>query len=221
MILVISSLVKSVMMFLVCLIKKGLHKMRKIKTKEMVLCGLFVALITAGAFIQVPIPGLDYFTLQFFFVLMSGLILGAVLGGTAVLVYVLLGLVGVPVFAAGGGIMYVVRPSYGYLIGFVLAAVVTGWVAELTGAKTFMKYLLACLCGFIVCYAIGLIYKYFMLNLYVGEATPFWIVLLDCFPIDMPGDLVLCVISSMLAVRLKPVYKKIIAASGEMHTLKD
>lgn len=184
--------------------------MNKLNTKEMVICGLFVALIAVGAFIQVPVPGMDYFTLQFFFVLMAGLLLGSRLGGVAALAYVLIGLVGVPIFAAGGGIMYVLRPSFGYLIGFVIAAFVTGLVAEKLKSKSFAMYLVACLAGFVCCYGIGLIYKYFMLNLYVGEPTPFWIVLLDCFPLDMPGDIVLCVVASLVSIKLKPIVRKMI-----------
>lgn len=182
----------------------------KLKTKELVFCALFVALIAVGAFIQVPVPGMDYFTLQFFFVLMAGLLLGAKLGAVAVLAYVLIGLAGVPIFAAGGGIMYVLRPSFGYLIGFIVAAFVAGLISKLMEAKTFVKYLPACLGGFVACYSIGLVYKYFMLNLYVGEPTPFWIVLLDCFPLDMPGDLILCIVASLVAVRLKPIIRRMI-----------
>ena len=82
----------------------------------MVLCGMFAALVAIGAFIQIPVPYMDYFTLQFFFVLLAGLILGADKGAISVGCYVLLGLVGVPIFAAGGGIGYIFRPSFGYLL---------------------------------------------------------------------------------------------------------
>lgn len=49
--------------------------LKKISTKSLVLCGMFTALVAVGAFIQVPVPYMDYFTLQFFFVLLAGLIL--------------------------------------------------------------------------------------------------------------------------------------------------
>ena len=184
--------------------------MKNLKTKELVFCGLFVALTAVGAFIQVPVPGMDYFTLQFLFVLMSGLLLGSKLGGIAVLSYVFIGLVGVPIFAAGGGIGYVLRPSFGYLIGFIVAAYVTGLVAEKMKAKTFWMYMPACFAGLVVCYGIGLVYKYFMLNLYVGEKTPFPLVLADCFPLDLPGDIVLSIVAALVAVRLRPVIRKYI-----------
>jgi len=171
--------------------------MKKIKTIELVLCGLFTALTAVGAFIQVPVPGMDYFTLQFLFVLLAGMLLGSRLGAFSVLAYVLIGLVGFPIFAAGGGIMYVLRPSFGYLIGFIFTAFVTGKLVEnlkITGIK---KYLLAAFAGLFVCYAIGLTYKYFMLNLYVGEKTPVWLVFLDCFPLDLPGDILLSFLASL------------------------
>ena len=174
------------------------------KTIDLVLCGMFAALTAIGAFIQVPVPGMDYFTLQFFFVIMAGMLLGSKLGAVAVGVYVLLGLCGLPIFAAGGGIGYVLRPSFGYLLGFIVAAFVSGLVVEklaLTGLK---KYLAAAFLALIVCYAIGLTYKYFMLNFYVGEQTPVYLVFLDCFPIDLPGDIFLCIVASLCGTKLRP-----------------
>ena len=125
----------------------------------MVLCGMFAALVAIGAFIQIPVPYMDYFTLQFFFVLLAGLILGADKGAISVGCYVLLGLVGVPIFAAGGGIGYIFRPSFGYLVGFIVSAYVTGKVCEKLKAS-YKNYLIACLAGFVMTYAIGILYKF-------------------------------------------------------------
>lgn len=188
--------------------------MKKLNTKEIVLCGLFVALIAVGAFIQVPVPGMDYFTLQFFFVIMAGVLLGYKLGAFAVLAYVLIGLAGVPIFAAGGGIMYVVRPSFGYLLGFIVAAFAAGIVVDRVKTKSFVTYLVAALAGLVCCYGIGLTYKYFMLNLYVGEQTPFWVVFMDCFPLDLPGDIFLSIMSALIAVRVRPVVRRMIFEEG-------
>lgn len=52
--------------------------MTKIQTKKLVLCSLFTALIAIGAFIQIPVPMMDYFTLQLLFVLLAGILLGSV-----------------------------------------------------------------------------------------------------------------------------------------------
>ena len=82
----------------------------KLKTKELTTCALFAALIAIGAFIKVDIPLPMYtmhFTFQWFFVLMAGFLLGAKLATVSVIVYLSIGLVGVPVFAAGGGPAYI------------------------------------------------------------------------------------------------------------------
>lgn len=72
------------------------------RLREMVLCGLFIALVAVGALIRIPV-GSDVYTLQFMFTLLAGLLLGARLGALAVGTYVVMGLVGIPVFASGGG----------------------------------------------------------------------------------------------------------------------
>lgn len=184
--------------------------MKKSVTVKLVLCAMFTALTAIGAFIRIPVPGMDYFTLQFLFVLMAGMLLGSRNGAMAVGVYVLLGLAGLPIFAAGGGAAYIFRPSFGYLLGFIVAAFVTGLIVEKLKKRTFWGYLLAAFGGFFVTYGIGLVYKYFMLNYYVGEKAAFVMVILDCFPLDMPGDVVLSIVSSLLAVRLVPAVERII-----------
>ena len=102
--------------------------MRSSKTSDLALCALFVALIAMGAFLRVPVP-LVPFTLQYLFTALAGLLLGAKKGCAAVCAYILLGLLGFPVFAQGGGIGYIFEPSFGYLIGFALGAYATGKVA--------------------------------------------------------------------------------------------
>lgn len=181
---------------------------KKVNILMHVMCALFAALIAVGAFIQIPLPHLDYFTLQFLFVVLSGMILGSKYGAVSVAVYVLLGLVGVPIFAAGGGITYVLRPSFGYLLAFIGASAVTGLICKKLSADRFWKYLLGALGGFVVTYAIGLVYEYFMATLYLGEETTLWVIFLDCFPIDMPGDLVLCAIAALLGKRLEGIRRR-------------
>ena len=87
----------------------------KLQTKELTTCALFAALIAVGAFLKIDIPLPMYtmhFTLQWFFVLMAGFLLGKKLATTSVIVYLCIGLVGIPVFAAGGGPTYIFRPGF-------------------------------------------------------------------------------------------------------------
>lgn len=74
--------------------------MKQGRTKQMILCGMFVALTAAGALIRIPIPVVP-FTLQFLFTTLAGLLLGGRLGGMAVCIYICLGLAGLPIFAQG------------------------------------------------------------------------------------------------------------------------
>ncbi|MGN1317520.1 MAG: biotin transporter BioY, partial [Lachnospirales bacterium] len=121
--------------------------MRKIKTKDLVRCALFTALISIGAFIQIPVPMMDYFTLQLAFVLLAGMILGPTYGALSATVYVVAGLIGFPIFAAGGGISYILRPSFGYLLGFIAAAFISGLVCKKVNVHTFKIYIMAAFSG--------------------------------------------------------------------------
>ena len=67
------------------------------KTKQLVFCSLFTALIAVGAFIKIPVPVVP-FTLQYLFTMLAGLILGPRLGTISVTAYMLLGLAGLPIF---------------------------------------------------------------------------------------------------------------------------
>ena len=87
------------------------------KTRSLVYCALFTALIAVGAFIKIPIPVVP-FTLQYLFTMLAGILLGSRLGSLSVLAYMILGLIGLPIFSEGGGIGYVFKPSFGYIIGF-------------------------------------------------------------------------------------------------------
>ena len=173
------------------------------KLPKMANCALFTALIAVGAFIKIPVPYFDYFTLQFFFVLLSGMVLGSRLGALSVLIYVALGLVGLPIFAAGGGLGYVVRPSFGFLLAFIPAAWAVGLMCEKLKNKAWRHYLAAALSGFLITYAIGLLYKYFILNFYTGDIVPFWLVVASALPLDIPGDLILCLAAALVGQRLE------------------
>lgn len=115
---------------------------QKLNVRDITVCALFTTLTAVGAFIKIPVPVVP-FTLQFLFTTMAGLLLGKRLGALSVAVYVALGLAGLPIFAEGGGLGYLFRPSFGYLIGFCAGAWVTGAIAEKGGRKPGFGRLLA------------------------------------------------------------------------------
>ncbi len=170
--------------------------------REMILCALFVALVTAGTFIRIPV-GTDVYTLQFLFTLLAGLLLGARLGAMAVATYVLLGLVGVPVFASGGGPGYVLQPTFGYLIGFVVQAWYCGAASRRFGSRTFRRLLAVNCIGMAIVYVIGISYFYFVSNYIIDAPIAVWPVIFYCGILQIVPDFLLCVAAAGLAMRLE------------------
>jgi biotin transport system substrate-specific component len=115
------------------------------------------ALLTLSAKVQVW-PGPVPITMQTFVVLTIGMTYGWRLGGATLLLYLAEGAVGLPVFSAGGGIAYFAGPTGGYLAGFVLAAVLTGWLAERGWDRRPATTALAMLAGNVAIYVPGLIW---------------------------------------------------------------
>ena len=178
-----------------------------LKTKDLALIALFTALTAAGAFIRIPIPMVP-FTLQFLFTTLAGLLLGAKRGALSVLCYLILGLIGLPIFSDGGGIFYVLQPTFGYLIGFLAGAFITGWIAHKTDAPSFLRLLAACFAGLVVVYSFGMLYYWLICTFYVKSAVGIVALFLYCFVLAVPGDIFLCFLSALAAKRLYPVLIK-------------
>lgn len=177
---------------------------RGTRTRELILCGLFTALTAVGAFIKIPVPVCP-FTLQLLFTTLAGLLLGARLGLVAVSVYLVLGLLGVPVFTQGGGPGYILQPTFGYLIGFALGAWLTGKIARSVPNPSLKRILAANFAGLAVVYALGMLYVYIINNFYLGTALGIWPLFLYCFVLAVPGDICLCLVAGLMAKRLIPI----------------
>ena len=117
---------------------------------------LLAALTAATAIVAIPIGSVPV-TLQVFFVLLAGLVLGPVYGALSMIVYMLLGIVGLPVFAGGAaGIGAVIGPRGGYLFGFVLAAVIVGFIAS-RGKNSVSRLAIAMGAGIVAIYVLGVV----------------------------------------------------------------
>lgn len=130
--------------------------MNKGKTYDMAYIGIFTVLITICSWISIPtaIP----FTLQTFAVFLAVAVLGGKRGTLAVVVYVLLGAVGVPVFAEfTGGIGIILRSTGGYIIGFIFSALVM-WLMESLLGKKFWVQAISMVLGLLACYAVGTVW---------------------------------------------------------------
>ncbi|MEA4954923.1 MAG: biotin transporter BioY [Pseudoflavonifractor sp.] len=154
------------------------------KTRNLLLCALFAALTAVSVFLpKVPIPGTPLmFTFQTFFVFLAGLLLQPRYALISQLVYMALGLIGLPVFMSGGGLSYVLEPSFGFVIGFAVCAFLTSLLVRkqlvLSGktqgrAKTaaVLKAALFAAVSLIAMYVIAIIYMYLIYSLYLDKST--------------------------------------------------
>ena len=173
---------------------------------KMVGCALFAALTAVGAFFKIPFA-LAAISLQFLFTAMAGILLGAGYGALSQLVYVLIGLVGVPIFALGGGFSYVLQPTFGCLIP---SAFVIGKLAK--RPLTFWRTALAMLAGLAVLYAVGVPYLALIANAYLGKGLTFWQVLKNGMLIYLPGDLLKIAFGSFLCVAITRRLPQLFAA---------
>lgn len=142
----------------------------RFKTSDLLKVSLLAALTAVGAWIRIPLPFTDVpFTLQVFFVLLAGALLGPTLGALSQVVYILLGLVGLPVFAGGtSGLGVLFGQSGGYLIGFVIGAYLTGLIAERNRDRT-PWLVLAMLVGVLFIYLFGALQLSLITRLTVGK----------------------------------------------------
>ena len=169
------------------------------KAKNMALCGLFTAVLTVCAWISVPF-GDSIITLQTFAIFLTLGLLGGKLGSLTVLVYLLLGAVGAPVFSAfRGGLGALLGTTGGYLFGFMLTSLFY-WV--ITSRKdTPYSRLLAMIFGLLLCYGCGS-WWYITHYLTSGTAT-LGLVLLKCVVPYLIPDGIKLILAWVLTGKLK------------------
>lgn len=178
------------------------------KIKNLILVATFAALTAIGAFIKVPIP-LVPFTLQYLFCAFAGILLGANLGALSQIVYVGIGLLGLPIFTQGGGPDYIFKPSFGYLLGFIVSAYVIGKLTEKVKKLTFIKVLLPILAGLFFLYLVGVTYLYLIMNLYLHSNKSIEWAVVNGFLIFIIKDLVLSIIIALCSVKIIPVIRRL------------
>lgn len=180
---------------------------KSLTIQNMALCAMFTALIAIGAFIRIPVPVVP-FTLQYLFTMLAGLLLGKKLGAFSCFLYMALGLIGIPIFTQGGGLSYVLKPSFGYIIGFCFSAWAIGSIAHKVPNPSYKRLLAANFVGMAVLYSIGTVYYGLISNFYLGNPMALWPLLLHCCLLVFPGDAVCCVLAAILSKRLMPYLHK-------------
>lgn len=177
------------------------------KTKDLILTAIFTAFTAVGAFISIPLGPIPI-TLQSFFVLLAGLILEPKLAFLSQVTYVILGLIGIPIFANfTGGPQQIFSPSFGFLLGFILSAF---FISVFINFNKFSKknIFLALSLGTIIIYALGLSYMYFIFNFVMKTPLTFKEVFkLGCLAF-LPGDGLKLILSAIIGHKIIPIINK-------------
>jgi biotin transport system substrate-specific component len=169
------------------------------------LTGAFAALTAVCGFFKVPL-GFTFITLQTMMAALAGILLGAKWGAASQAVYLVLGLVGLPIFTQGGGPGYIFQPSFGFLLGFPLTAAVSAWV--LGDSTSPLRTALAAGAGILAGYLIGTPYMGLILNVYMGKGLDVWTVVKTGCLIYLPGEAVKVIFTAVVAPPLKRAMKK-------------
>ena len=178
-------------------------KSPKIKTIDLVYIALMAALMAICSWISIPatIP----FTLQTFAVFVAVGLLGGKRGTISVFVYIMLGLVGIPVFAGFTATAKLIGPTGGYIVGFLFSALAMWLMEKLLGSKLWVLAV-SSLIGLVICYAFGTVW--FMI-LYAQNNSPITIgtALSWCvIPYIIP-DVIKIVLAVIIAKTLRPIIK--------------
>lgn len=176
--------------------------MRNSQIFSLTLVAIFAALTAIGVFIKIPLPIVP-FTMQIIIVFLAGSILGSKRGLQSQLVYIFVGLAGLPVFTQGGGLTYVLQPTFGYLVGFAAGAFIIGYIIERGGEEpSRLRFVVANLVGTFVIYAIGAPYVYFALNFLLDMPTSASTVFMTAFLSTVGVDIVLAIVTGLFARRI-------------------
>ncbi len=179
---------------------------RKFAASDAAYIGVFTAIIAVCSWISIPAP--IPFTLQTMGVCICAGILGAKKGALCVIVYILLGVIGIPVFSGfSSGIGQLLGPTGGYIIGFIFTALIIGGFSHLFGKKGIVLFLSMVL-GIAVCYVFGTAWYMIVYNK-SSEAN-----------VSLSGALGICVVPFIIPDMAKAAAAAFICLSLKKYTKK-
>ena len=169
--------------------------------KEICYIAVCVAIMAVCSVITIPLPGGVPVTLQTFAVFLCVGLLGTMRATVAVTVYILLGMIGVPIFSGfGSGVGVILGPTGGYIIGFIFTALIVGLMTEKLGKKLWVE-IVSMILGLAVCYAFGTVWFMFQMKMGLVES------LLLCVVPYLIADALKIAFSAVLVNRLDKVIK--------------
>ena len=170
----------------------------------MAYASMFGALTAVGAYIMIPLPPVPI-TMQTLFVNLAGALLGGYLGALSQVVYILLGVIGLPVFAGGkAGVGVLIGPTGGYLIGFVVGAYIIGKLTSLRARPGLFWLIGSMAAGIAAVYTLGIVQLMLVAKLSFAKALA-----IGLLP-PLPGDLAKIVIAALICRKVRDrIFKRI------------
>ncbi len=184
--------------------------MKSLRPIDLTFGSVFVCLMAVGAniavwfpMLAVPIGGATVpLSLQTFFAILAGLMLGKKLGSISMITYILIGVAGVPVFAKmSAGPMALVSPTGGFIISFVFIAFFVGFIAEFSKKPSIPVYTVAALVGLVINYGIGVSYMYVAMNTWLELQISYPVAWIGMIPF-LVKDTALACLSAVFMVSL-------------------
>lgn len=169
----------------------------RLSTRGMIYASLFGALTAIGALVSIPLQPVPV-TLQTLFLYLAGSLLGGSLGALSQLIYLVLGVIGLPVFSGGkAGLGVFLGPTGGYLIGFVAGAFATGKIVRWRENPGLAWVVFAMLAGTAVVYALGVLQLVLVGRLPVEKAAA-----VGVLPF-LPGDALKIAAASVITLKVR------------------
>lgn len=163
----------------------------------MAYASMFGALTALGAYLMIPLPPVPV-TMQTLFVILAGALLGGYLGALSQVVYILLGVIGLPVFSGGkAGFGVLIGPTGGYLIGFVVGALVIGKLTSLKRDPGLLWLMGSMLAGVAIIYTLGIAQLMLVAKLDFIKAIS-----VGLLP-PLPGDIIKIVVAAFICRKIR------------------
>lgn len=177
-----------------------IHTVIKMKLKDLIMCSMSTCLIVVCAYISIPmaVP----FTLQTLAIFLSMGVLGGKKSLISISLYILIGMLGLPVFSGfKSGLGVIMGPTGGYVIGFIFMPIIYMFFEK----KKDLFKIIGMVLGLLACYTLGSIW---FIIVYTKEITLFKVLMMCVIPFIIP-DLVKMVIAFLASKKLYPIYNKV------------
>lgn len=184
-----------------------------LKTRNIAIMGIFLAMMVMGAYIQISLPTpfmVMHVTMQLFVSVVIGLCLPLKLSAMTLVTYIFAGVMGLPVFATGGGLYYIAKPTFGFILGFLFCSMMCSFLYHHYHPKTIKDYFLIGLAGMSLYYISGIVYYFVMTRFILLTDVPLEIIIFNCFIVSVVPDTLITFFASLASRRLESVRKSVI-----------